>query len=273
MVTNRNIRRFLDLPLADREFFVEKVDTVSRNKEALMFINKLGMDLRKLDTSEDCIFLLDDRYEEFHSSRNDFIRVSNPKYLFCLIVEAFDLPSRLQLDFHRLDHFTATDYCRECLIGMNCQIDPGAIVGGTDFSPVMGENRDKLVQFPQMGGVMIGDNVVIKYNTMIGKGTFGFTEIGDNTMIDYGCQIGHNCVIGKSCIIAAGTIIGGSTKVGDNTTIGIGAKIRNGLTIGNNVSIGMGSIVIKDIPDNTVVIGNPARIVEHKSIFDERGLV
>jgi len=273
MVTNNHIRRYLKLPASEREFQIERVDAVSNNQKTLMFINKPGLDLKKLDISNNCVFLVDPIYPEYVSSRNDFIRVDNPKYRFCLLVESFELPSRLQLDFLKLEHFTPTSYCKECLIGNNCRIDPGAIIGGTDFSPVMGDTRDQLVQFPQMGGVMIGDNVVIKYNTMVGKGTFGFTEIGNKTMIDYSCQIGHNCIIGNSCIIAAGTIIGGSTKVGNNTTIGIGAKIRNGISIGSNVSIGMGSVVIKDVPDNAVVVGNPARIINHKVIFDEGGLV
>lgn len=265
-ITNNSIRSWCGAPRSDIEFYVDKVDSIRPNENTLMFLNK-GMDIYNLDkVCKNCVFLLDSKiygyYKSYPSMNNDFVLVSNPKYRFCIVVEKLGLPSRFQYDGEE-----------EKIVGRNCHIDSGVILGGIDFSPVVGNTRDELVQFPQMGGVKLGDNIVIKYNTMIGKGTFGYTIICDNTMIDFGCQIGHNCQIGKSCIIAAGTIIGGSTVIGDCTTIGIGAKIRNGLHIGNNVSIGMGSVVIRDVPDNVTVVGNPARVIDHKPIFDEKGLV
>lgn len=284
MITNNSIRTFLGVPSSSRDFVIKAVDSLGIRNNTLMFINKSDICIDFYDDlCEQCVFLVDESFDEvkFRFSSNDIIRVKNPKYLFCLVVEEFRLTSNLQNDFDYISpeskrtqrDYSNSVYCDTCLIGYNCKIDPGVIIGGTDFSPVVGNNPYELTQFPQMGGVKIGDNVVIKYNTMVGKGTFGYTNIGQNSMIDFGCQIGHNCDIGKSCIIAAGTIIGGSTIVGDNTVIGIGAKIRNGIKIGKNVSIGMGSVVIRDVPDNAVVVGNPARIIEHKKIFDEKGLV
>lgn len=273
--TNNTIRYFLGSSAnIDREFEIIQVDSIRVNHNSLMFINKPGIDLETIDKSIDCVILLDESYPETFSYRNDFIRVKNPKFKFCQIVERYNLKSRLQINHDQTKHDVYQGVsCKEYIIGDNCQIDPGVYIGGTDFSPVLGDSRDQMIQFPQMGGVMIGDNVVIKYSSIIGKGTFDWTYIGNNTMIDFGCQIGHNCSIGDSCIIAAGTIIGGSTTIGDQCTIGIGAKIRNGLKIGNNVSIGMGSVVIRDIPDNSVVVGNPARIINHVPIFNERGLI
>lgn len=266
-ITNNLIRAWCGASSIATEFYVDKVDGLRPNKNTLMFLNK-DIVLSSLDkVCKNCVFLLDSKiYEDYDSVQsmndNDFILLSNPKYIFCRLVEKLGLPSRFQYEGEE-----------EKIVGKDCHIDPGVILGGTDFSPVMGDTRSELVQFPQMGGVKLGDNVVIKYNTMIGKGTFGYTMIGDNTMIDFGCQIGHNCIIGNSCIIAAGTIIGGSTIVGDRTTIGIGAKIRNGIRIGKDVSIGMGSVVIREVPDDSVVVGNPAHIIEHKTMFDEGGLV
>lgn len=261
MATNNDIRRFLGLPVAERVFDIIAVDKLGVGDNNLMFINKGLPDLSVFHHSVNCMYLIDESYEEQTSDHNDFIRVKNPKYIFCKIVEAFRVKSRFQL----IHGYNAIDLGNPVYVSEGLQIID-------DFSPVLSDTPGKYVQFPQMGGVQIGDNVVIKYNCIIGRGTFDYTLIGDDTVIDSGCQIGHNCIIGKSCIIAAGTIIGGSTHIGDNTVIGIGAKIRNGLKIGNNVSIGMGSVVIRDIPDNTVVVGNPAKPIDHKHIFDEGGL-
>lgn len=276
MTTNQEIYKVLGLPPIERTFMICQVDGLDgTNCCTLMFINRPEVSLEKLDREgENNCYLIDEGYPPYHSERNNFIRIHNPKYAFCLLIDHFKFNSKLQNGFDRTAHLHSyNSSCIESIIGTNCHFDEGVILGGTDFSPVQGNTPGELIQFPQMGGVQIGNNVLVKYNSMIGKGTFGYTQIGDNTMIDYGCQIGHNCIIGKSCIIAAGTIIGGSTYVGDNTVIGIGAKIRNGLHIGKNVSIGMGSVVIKDIPDNTVVVGNPAHPIEHDRIFSERGLV
>lgn len=270
LITNNDIRKVLLLPEVDKEFEIVQVDQLSLQANTLMFINKPNIELYFYDKlCDNSVFLIDDSYPEYPSEHNDFIRVKNPKFEFCLLVDHFKLKSYIQRVYERAG--ISEDSIES--IGDNCHFDEGVIIGGKDFSPVMGNDRSTLVQFPQMGGVRIGDNVVIKYNTMVGRGTFRYTEIDDNTMIDFGCQIGHNCKIGKSCIIAAGTIIGGSTTVGDNVTIGMGAVIRNGIHIGDNASIGMGSVVIKDVPDNCVVVGNPAHPLEHKTIFDERGLV
>lgn len=267
MITNNSIRSWCGVQInKNREFDIYKVDTLRANENTLMFVNK-NFNIKSLDKEcSECVFLLDNKiykFYEFYESDNgnDFILVQNPKFEFCYVVDKLGLPSRFQYDGE------------EDIIDSTSIIDPGVIIGGTDFSPVIGKNRSEIIQFPQMGGVKIGKNVLIKYNSMVGKGTFGYTEIDDNTAIDFGCQIGHNCKIGKNCIIAAGTIIGGSTIIGDNTTIGIGARLRNGLRIGRNVSIGMGAVVIKDITDDCVVVGNPAHPIEHEHIMSERGLV
>ena len=88
------------------------------------------------------------------------------------------------------------------------------------------------------------------------------TEIGKNTYIDNQVHIAHNVKIGKNCIIAGQVGFAGSSEIGDNVLIGGQAGISGHLKIGNNVQIGGGSGVIKNIPDNTKVMGYPAKDIK-----------
>lgn len=143
-------------------------------------------------------------------------------------------------------------------IGKNVVINAGAIIGAEGFGYESDENGI-LVQFPQIGGVIIEDNVEIGANTCIDRGALGDTIIREGAKIDNLVHVAHNVVIGKNCRIICLVGIGGSVEIGDGSFVGISASIKNQKKIGKNVTIGMGAVVTKDIPDNTTVIGNPAR--------------
>ena len=111
---------------------------------------------------------------------------------------------------------------------------------------------------PHIGKVLIGNNVEIATNCTIDRGSVDDTVLGDNTYLDNQVHIAHNVKIGKNCMIAGQVGFAGSTTIGDNVSIGGQAGISGHLKIGNNVKIGGGSGVIKDIDDNSVVMGYPA---------------
>jgi UDP-3-O-[3-hydroxymyristoyl] glucosamine N-acyltransferase len=114
------------------------------------------------------------------------------------------------------------------------------------------------VKVPQLGGVIIGDDVEIGANTCIDRGSGPNTLIGDGTKIDNLVQIGHNVELGKHCVVVAQVGIAGSTRIGDYTVIGGQVGIAGHLKIGAGVKIAAGSGVIKDIEAGKTVGGRPA---------------
>ncbi len=149
---------------------------------------------------------------------------------------------------------------KKTIVGNNVNILDGAVVGkkGFGFFPKKGKN----LRYPHIGMVIIKDNVEIGSNNTIDRGSLGNTIIGENTFLDNQVHIAHNVKIGKNCIIAGQVGFAGSSEIGDNVLIGGQAGISGHLKIGNNVQIGGGSGVIKNIPDNTKVMGYPAKDIK-----------
>ncbi len=146
---------------------------------------------------------------------------------------------------------------KKTIIGNNVNILDGAVIGKKGFGFFPQKNRN--IRYPHIGMVIIKDNVEIGSNNTIDRGSLGNTIIGENTFLDNQVHIAHNVKIGKNCIITAQVGFAGSSEVGDNVSIGGQAGVSGHLKIGNNVQIGGGSGVLKNIPDNTKVMGYPAK--------------
>jgi UDP-3-O-[3-hydroxymyristoyl] glucosamine N-acyltransferase len=147
------------------------------------------------------------------------------------------------------------------IIGENSEICKTVKLGNNGFGYEPDENGD-LVFFPHFGNVIIGDNVRIGSYSCIDRGNMHNTIIGNNVKIDNLVHIAHNVQIDKNSLIVAGVVVCGSVKIGSNCFIGANSTIREGLTIGNNVVVGMGSVVTKNIPDNEIWAGNPAKFLK-----------
>jgi UDP-3-O-[3-hydroxymyristoyl] glucosamine N-acyltransferase len=145
----------------------------------------------------------------------------------------------------------------DCIIGNNCVINSGAIIGadGFGFAPNAAGEYSKV---PQIGNVIIEDNVDIGAGTTIDRATLGSTIIRKGVKLDNQIQIAHNVEIGKNTVIAAQTGIAGSTKIGQNCQIGGQVGIVGHITIGNNVKIQAQSGIGRNIKDNEVLQGSPA---------------
>jgi sugar O-acyltransferase (sialic acid O-acetyltransferase NeuD family) len=103
----------------------------------------------------------------------------------------------------------------------------------------------------------LADGVIVSWNCSISHNTF----LEENVFVNCGSIIGHDVTIRKNSSISSLVNINGHTSVGTSTFIGSGAIIRDGVSIGNNVLIGAGSVVLNDVPDNVVVLGNPAKVI------------
>ena len=145
---------------------------------------------------------------------------------------------------------------KNTIVGNNVVIQDGAKIGlkGFGFIPLKGKN----LRFPHVGKVILEDNVEIGASCTIDRGSIGNTKIGKNTFLDNQVHMAHNVKVGENCMIAGQVGFAGSSTLGNNVSIGGQAGISGHLNIGNNVKIGGGSGVVKDIPDDTIVMGYPA---------------
>lgn len=157
---------------------------------------------------------------------------------------------------------------RDCLIGPNAvigfallgdrvSVSAGAVLGEAGFGAAVGPRG--MVDMPQLGRVVIQDNVTIGANSCVDRGAFTDTTIGENTKIDNLVHVAHNVRVGRNCVLAAYTGLSGSTIVGDGVAFGGKAGVADHLNIGSGASIGAAASVFKDVPEGETWTGFPAR--------------
>lgn len=132
-----------------------------------------------------------------------------------------------------------------CVLGENVILHSGVVIGadGFGFAPDNGQ----WIKIPQIGRVVIGNDVEIGASTTVDRGALDDTIIGDGTKLDNQIQIGHNCVIGKYCVVAACAAIAGSVTLMDKVIIGGAAMIAGHVTIASGAVVSGGSLVMKNI--------------------------
>ncbi|MBM3487383.1 MAG: UDP-3-O-(3-hydroxymyristoyl)glucosamine N-acyltransferase [Alphaproteobacteria bacterium] len=143
-----------------------------------------------------------------------------------------------------------------CIIGARTRILAGARIGEDGFGHALDATGH--VKVPQLGRVIIGEDVEIGANATIDRGAGPDTVIGDGCKIDNLVQIGHNVQLGRGCILVSQTGISGSTRLGNFVIIGGQGGVAGHLTIGDGARVGAQGGVLKDIPAGASVSGTPA---------------
>lgn len=146
-----------------------------------------------------------------------------------------------------------------CIVGAFCIFHNGVSIGADGFGYRLSEGGAGLTKIPQIGNVVIGNDVEIGANSCVDRGKFSSTIIGDGCKIDNLVQIGHNCILGRSCIMAGNSGLAGSVTLGDGVVIGGSASIKDHVTINSGATVGAGSGVVGDVPAGETVLGYPAR--------------
>jgi UDP-3-O-[3-hydroxymyristoyl] glucosamine N-acyltransferase len=143
------------------------------------------------------------------------------------------------------------------LLGARVYVYPGARIGQEGFG--FATTSAGFLTVPQLGRVILGDDVEVGANTTIDRGSAGDTVIGAGTRLDNLVQIGHNVVIGRCCVIVAQVGISGSTVLEDFVRVGGQAAMAGHLHIGKGAQIGAQAGVMTDIDAGAQMLGSPAQ--------------
>lgn len=143
-----------------------------------------------------------------------------------------------------------------CVIGSRCVIHAGAVIGadGFGFAPVDGHYN----KIPQIGNVVIEEDVEIGANTTVDRATMGSTRVRKGSKLDNLIQVAHNCVIGENTVMAAQSGVAGSTRIGSQCMIGGQVGFAGHIEVGDNVQIGAQSGIPSSVKSGSRLMGTPA---------------
>lgn len=144
-----------------------------------------------------------------------------------------------------------------CLIGDRVRVGPSTVIGEAGFGVTGGAKG--LIDIPQLGRVILQDDVSVGANSCIDRGAWDDTVIGEGSKIDNLVQVGHNCRLGRHVILAGHTGLSGSVVIGDGAQLGGRAGVTDHVRVGAGCKIAAASMVMSDVPDGEVWGGQPAR--------------
>lgn len=149
------------------------------------------------------------------------------------------------------------------VMGKNCRIKDGAILGGEGFGFEKDEHGNRF-RFPQIGSLIMGDDVEVGANSCIDRGALSDTIIGSHTKINNLCHIAHNNVIGENVVITGCVNVSGGNVIDDHVWLAPNSSLVGYIHIGEGAVLGMGAVAVNDIPAHEVWVGNPAKFLKRK---------
>jgi UDP-3-O-[3-hydroxymyristoyl] glucosamine N-acyltransferase len=159
-------------------------------------------------------------------------------------------------DNSQINHNTVIQ--KNTIIGENVIIGCNCTIGGNGFGFI--KNPDGQNEFvPHIGNVIISDHVEIGNNNTIDRAVLGSTIIGKYVKTDNQVHIGHGVRIGENTLIAANATFSGSIRMGENVWVAPSTTLMNDITIGDNAFFGIGTIVLKNVEPNKIIVGNPGK--------------
>lgn len=215
------------------------------------------------------------------------ITTENPKVVFSKILTTYfekghEYYLKNEVDKHRLNkEITIADYVfigqnvtigkgtviyphvsieADTIIGENCIIKSQVSLGTEGLGFAFSSDKKTLVKFPQLGKVVMQNDVEIGPNSTIRRGALKDTIVRKGTKIGSLVNIGHNCDIGEHSILTCMNVTSGSSKIGKHCFMGVGSSIKNGVQLGENVTIGQGAVVTKSFGSNVTLVGMPAKV-------------
>jgi len=153
----------------------------------------------------------------------------------------------------------------DCVIGDRTIIQPGAVIGGDGFGFSPDKKTGKIRKLPQVGNVVVGEDVEIGANVTIDRAAVGSTLIGAGTKIDNLVQIAHGVKTGQNCILVSQVGVAGSTELGNHVVLGGQVGLVGHIKIGDFVQVGAQSGIMNDVPAKTTMFGYPAK--PHREAF------
>ena len=289
-----------------KDFSVYRPASIDKPKpNSVMFVKKEYISsISNIDQITECLIFWpkDEPIPAALSNNNVFVISEKPHIDFCLFFKQNGIKSLPKNETFRI--INGAFICDGAIIGENVNIYPGAYIGsdvvigsnvyigsGAKVLPysIIGNNviiRENAVigadglttdrddnghalTMPQFGSVVIEDNVEIGANTVVAKGAIDETIIRAGSKIDNSTFVSHNVKIGKNTFIVGETILFGSSSVGDGCIISGNCTIMNRVNIGDNSILGAGAVATKSIPNNSVAIGCPAKVIREKRSGEE----
>jgi len=165
-------------------------------------------------------------------------------------------------DDTRICHHVVLD--GKVTIGSHCVIKSNAVIGEEGFGFAYDEFGVPM-HFPHIGSIEIGDRVWIGACSTVERATIHKTILETNVKIDDLVQVGHNCRIGAGTLIMASSVICGGAVVGSGCWLAPNTTVKEKVRVGDRAYTGLGSVIIEDVPDNVVVVGNPAKVLRTRA--------